>query len=884
MLSARLLDARSTPADWALALDEIKNAKLLGLDCETQDENRHEGLNAYNNEKRHVFDHRRTVMTGFSIYCEGSEIAWYVNLAHADVDNRVTFYDARCLLDAIPDDCITVAHNAPFELVMFAQCHGVVLNNVVCTLQLAVTHHGPDEYDIQKFFKAPITGFHKIAGDCISAFAQFDGQPSGTQREMLGKFIAKESKAQHSYNGFVKTIATGYNLKTLTESKFGVKQMTFKEVLATGNASHMGELTGEQVCAYGADDAYWAVQHYLWMRDDLLANNPAAFVTFMKTENPMVQVYAECWMDGLKLDLEEVYAKRLEERVRMAEELRTLKDLVKQLLPFPEEPNERLIAKQGDWYVGFDKKTKAPKDNWKKKRAQITAWALSANDNDDFAQCFQTSNPIGNSWATERGTKVPASGKLNVIYYQAMRVLLHDLMGHKLIYSDGEVSTDKEARGKIYEQLETAGEDTKLAIMKSLQSMADVEQRMKLFIQPYTQLMDPETGKVYPTLSSMLATRRLAGRNPNGMQLAKGGEAAYIRGFFLPDSTEDVVVSADWSAIELVLIAEMSGDPAFLEVYGQKPYGDLHTGAAADCLAVKTLPGLTEAEFREFKFNRNPNDRDLRDIFTGQPASPKEFFKQARGTPVGKGANFSYWYSGALSTVGSNLGWTSDEMWEAVDRYRTRFAVAEAWRVNIGAQGVDTGFITLPDGHRRVRLEATGIWSKAMMQKFVDISASPAMQSYAELACKRIAGRAKNQLVNAMIQGTCATLAKRSILRLRELIKEAGIDHLVRFMIPIHDELLYSVNREVVHIFIPLLRRAMTEHSSLVSTIPLDCSVAIGLTFQPFNKANPAFSQIELDEAFQIPGVIGEEWEGKKLTDDKVLEVIDFLRSARKAA
>jgi DNA polymerase I-like protein with 3'-5' exonuclease and polymerase domains len=224
-------------------------------------------------------------------------------------------------------------------------------------------------------------------------------------------------------------------------------------------------------------------------------------------------------------------------------------------------------------------------------------------------------------------------------------------------------------------------------------------------------------------------------------------------------------------------------------------------------------------------------------------------------------------------------------MWEAVDRYRQRFAIAEKWRVGVGDEVVERGFITLPDGHRRVRAEATSAWATTMLRKFADISSQGSMMAYADLAIRRIQGRARNQAVNAMIQGTCAALAKRSILRLRQLVDEADIADRVRFMIPIHDELVFSVHQSVVTTFIPLLRQAMCEHPEIVKSLPLNCSVAVGRTFRPFDKTNPAFSQIELDEVLgSIDGVIGPEWEGKKLPDDKVAEVIDFISKAKVAA
>jgi len=890
-INSVLIDTRTSDEVFARALAEISAAKILGLDCETQDEARHAGLNAFNNKKRHVFDHRRTTMTGFSFYADGSDTAWYVNLAHADVDNCLPRDRALALLGARSVDCILIAHNAPFELVMFEACLGLKLTNVICTLQMAVTHHGPDEYPLQKFFDTPLSAIKPLAKGILEAFASYDSSTKGrslgsTQQDLLGKFISKTSKAAHSYNGFVGDIAIGYNLKKLTKSVFGYQMTTYEEVLKAHGAKHMGELTGEQVVAYGADDAFWAVQHFKQMKDDLLRTNPAVLKTFLTQENPMIYVYAESWRDGLRLDLDEVYVRQAHERREMAKVLRLFKKQIVALLPFPDEPSAELVKRQADWYIGYPKgDLTQPRNNYIKKRQQITEWATSPDSDDDFTQCFQASNPIGNAWAIEKGMKLPPSGaKLNLVHYHGMRTILHDLMGLPLVWIDGAVTTDAEARGKMMLKAEAAEDEKIIALLKSFQTMSDIEQRMKLYLTPYTQLMDPETSRVYAQLSSMLASRRMAMRDPNGMQLSKQGESTYVRGFFLGDTDDHVVVSADWSSVELVEIGDFSGDPEFAKVFGQIPYGDLHSGAAADCLAVKTLPGLTEEEFREFKFGRNPNNRRLLNVFTGVEMEPRKYYSHTRGTPVGKGANFNYWYSGSLSTIAGNLGWTSDEMWEATDRYRTRFAVAEAWRVGVQNEAINNGFVTLPDHHRRVRVEATGMWHNAMMRKFADISAAPAMMEYAELALKRIQSRAKNQIVNSLIQGSCATLAKRSILRLRELVTEAGIADQVRFMMPIHDELVYSVHRDVVMIFIPLLRQAMTEHKDIIKTLPLACTVAIGKTFKPFDFKRPALTQIELDEASPIEGVIPQELEGQKLDDDMVRRVIAFIADAKVAA
>jgi hypothetical protein len=146
-------------------------------------------------------------------------------------------------------------------------------------------------------------------------------------------------------------------------------------------------------------------------------------------------------------------------------------------------------------------------------------------------------------------------------------------------------------------------------------------------------------------------------------------------------------------------------------------------------------------------------------------------------------------------------------------------------------------------------------------------------------------------VVNSAIQGSCATLAKRSIVRMvRDEIPNRGWDRrvkgapLARFLMPIHDETVWSVHRDIVMDFIPVLRAAMTEHADIVKTLPLDCTVAIGKTFKPFDKKHPVLTQIELDEAMPIEGVIPPELAGQKLPDDIVARVVRFIADAKVAA
>src|SRR5687768_5200017 len=97
-----------------------------------------------------VFDTNRTTVTGFSLYCDGADHAYYVNLEHADVENRLHWDEARTLLDAKQEDAVWVAHNAPFELTMMRKSLGYPLGqNIICTMQLAVSLFNADTYSIE---------------------------------------------------------------------------------------------------------------------------------------------------------------------------------------------------------------------------------------------------------------------------------------------------------------------------------------------------------------------------------------------------------------------------------------------------------------------------------------------------------------------------------------------------------------------------------------------------------------------------------------------------------------------------------------------------------------------------------------------------------------
>jgi len=731
-----LVDARNWNEVWPQLREKMQVADIVGFDIETEDSERHDGLNRMmkidpegfkNNSKPLVFDVNRTKVTGFSLYFDGDDVAYYVNLAHADVENRVPWKAARYILDAKPADACWICHNAPFELTMMHMSLGYDLGDkTICTMQLAVSSYNDDTYPLDSFHEAGLPAA-PLLPQIAREFATYDpncqSDLTPQQADLLAKVIGKSSKAEWSYNGFVASIAYGYNLKQAVKSWFGYQMTTFDEVL--GDKPHMGCLTGDEVVSYGCDDAFWAVQ----LLHKLLAYNaqhqPKVNEVFLAQENPMIQVYSEVWRTGLRVNLEAVEKRRQKEREHYAALVRELKALIRELLPFPDEPSKSLLDRE-PWY----------EKNWQKYRQRIIAFADSPDLEDDFQTARQVAGAVSNAWSEERKLKKPTS--VNFHHYMAQRVLFHDLIGVKPVISKGKVQSDKDARATMIKRLE--GEDLAQRTIKLIGEMASVDTTMKLFLNPYLMLIDPDTKRVHPVLSSMLNSRRMATRFPNTMQLSKQGETTYIRGFFEADEDDHVIVSIDWSQIELVEIGDFSGDEGFAEAYGQLPYKDLHAKAVAD---------LFESTIEEVK--QRPDYKDLR-------------------RKVGKGANFNYWYSGALATVGDVMGWSTDKMWEMTEKYREAFPKAEQWRVDQISFAREHGYVELPDGHRRYKHDATYEWQRLMRARFEAVG-DEAVTNFANLMIKRLTNRAANQVVNSMIQGSCATIAKRSILKIREWLQ-----------------------------------------------------------------------------------------------------------------
>ncbi len=104
-------------------------------------------------------------------------------------------------------------------------------------------------------------------------------------------------------------------------------------------------------------------------------------------------------------------------------------------------------------------------------------------------------------------------------------------------------------------------------------------------------MINPRTGFIHTSYNqAVAATGRLSSNNPNLQNIPireeKGRE---IRKSFIPRSDEHVFFSADYSQIELRLMAHMSQDPLMIEAFQKGE--DIHTATASKIFEIPSGKG-----------------------------------------------------------------------------------------------------------------------------------------------------------------------------------------------------------------------------------------------------------------------------------------------------
>ncbi|MBX3025522.1 DNA polymerase I [bacterium] len=202
--------------------------------------------------------------------------------------------------------------------------------------------------------------------------------------------------------------------------------------------------------------------------------------------------------------------------------------------------------------------------------------------------------------------------RLGAEYGERMDALLHDI--HALAGGEFNINSPPQLRTILFErlQLSTKGVKrgktglstdvdvlTRLAAQHPLPAkILDYRALSKLkstYLDALPEAVNPATGRLHTSFNQTgAATGRLSSSEPNLQNIPiRGEEGRRIRAAFVAPPGS-VLIAADYSQIELRILAHLSGDPALIDAFASGQ--DIHTRTAAEVFNV--LPGLVSADQR----------------------------------------------------------------------------------------------------------------------------------------------------------------------------------------------------------------------------------------------------------------------------------------------
>lgn len=227
-------------------------------------------------------------------------------------------------------------------------------------------------------------------------------------------------------------------------------------------------------------------------------------------------------------------------------------------------------------------------------------------------------------------------------------------------------------------------------------------------------LIRTDTGRVHTNFNqTVTATGRLSSSDPNLQNIpVRTEEGRMIRALFEPGEGYDYLLSADYSQIELRLLAHMSGDENFIDAF--KRGQDIHARTAAEVFGIP----LNEVT--------------------------PELRRHA------KAVNFGIVYGISDFGLARNLHISRKEAGDYISRYFTRYPGVRAFMDKVVAEAHETGYVTTMFGRRR---ELPAIKSRNFNQRML----------------------AERMAMNTPIQGTAADVIKLAMIAAYRKLREAGV-------------------------------------------------------------------------------------------------------------
>lgn len=231
------------------------------------------------------------------------------------------------------------------------------------------------------------------------------------------------------------------------------------------------------------------------------------------------------------------------------------------------------------------------------------------------------------------------------------------------------------------------------------------------YVDALPELINKKTERVHTSYAQAVAvTGRLSSNNPNLQNIPVRTERGReIRKAFIPRDKDHILVSADYSQIELRIVAAISGDVNMCEAFTTGK--DIHTATAAKVFNVEEAAVTKEMRYKA------------------------------------KSVNFGIIYGQGAFGLAENLGIPRAEAKEIIDNYKKQFPNIQKYMDDTINFAKETGYVQTLMGRKR--------WLK-------DINS----------ANFTVRGFAERNAINSPIQGTAADMIKMAMIKIHKAFKE----------------------------------------------------------------------------------------------------------------
>ncbi|MCU0404207.1 MAG: DNA polymerase I [Chitinophagaceae bacterium] len=251
-------------------------------------------------------------------------------------------------------------------------------------------------------------------------------------------------------------------------------------------------------------------------------------------------------------------------------------------------------------------------------------------------------------------------------------------------------------------------------IVEDILAFRELTKLRNTYVDTLPQLVNPKTGRVHTSYAQAVAvTGRLSSNNPNLQNIpVRTDRGREIRKAFIARDENHILISADYSQIELRIVAAISGDPNMCEAFRMGK--DIHTATAAKVYGVAENEVTKEMRYKA------------------------------------KSVNFGIIYGQGAFGLADNLGISRTEAKTIIDNYKKEFEGITAYMDDMVKFAQKHGYVQTLLGRKR--------W-------LPDINSSNFT----------VRGFAERNAINTPIQGTAADMIKLAMIKVHDSIKKSGL-------------------------------------------------------------------------------------------------------------